>query len=72
MTQQHQTELTLSELLMELIQGVQKMFAGSPGQDFPGQSFLVVFSESTPYGFHYTGGQSRNIAKQIQGGRRIH
>lgn len=30
-----QTGLTLSELLMELIQGIQKMFAGSPGQDFP-------------------------------------
>lgn len=32
---QRWTHLTLNELLVELIQGVQKMFASSPGQDFP-------------------------------------
>lgn len=64
---QRQTGLTFNELLIELIQAVQEMFASSPGQDFPCQSLLVIFPESVAHGFHYAGGRSRNIVKNCIG-----
>lgn len=65
---QHQTGLTLNELLIELIQTIEKMLAGSPGQDFPRKSLLVIFSESTTDGCCYTGGQLGNKKDMREGG----
>lgn len=56
---QHAAALTFKELLIELIQGAQKMLASPSGQDFPSQGLLVIFPGSTAHGFHYAGGRQQ-------------
>lgn len=56
---QHAAGLTFKELLIELIQGAQKMLASPSGQHFPRQGLLVIFPGSTPHGFHHAGGRNQ-------------
>lgn len=59
---QHAAGLTFKELLIELIQGAQKVLASPPGQHLPRQGLLVVFPGGTPHVFQRAeGGTSNNI-----------